>query len=124
MDAYFSETISREEMLQMKAKYDGELEKLVLQLGREADVRRIQEEQAQGLDELVRTIRESVTRSEEVFGETVEGIVVYDEYITLKIRFLPLLFKIRYQTSGKRADYTVTITDCELCPLEADALDG
>ncbi len=121
MDAYFSETISREEMLSMKARYDGELEQLELQLSRETDARRLQEEQAQGLEGLVQTIRKNVTCSEEVFAETVERIVVYDEYITLKIRFLPLLFKIRYQTSGKRTDYTVTIKDCELCPLEAAA---
>lgn len=107
----------------MKARYDEELEKLELQLSRGAAARRIQEEQAQGLDELLRTLREGVTRWEEVFGETVEGIVVYGEYLTLKIRFLPLMFKIRYQTSGKRGGYTVTITDCELYPLEADALE-
>lgn len=123
MDAYFSETISKEEMLQMKAKYDAELEKLELQLSKRANEERIRAERQVGLEEIVRTIRESISTSEEVFAETIEGIVVFDDYIELRVRYLPVAFKIRYTTSGKRSEYTVTITDCELCPLDAAALD-
>ena len=114
MDAYFGGDISKEEMLQMKAKYDGELEKLNAQLLPYADMERIQAEQAKGLQELIRTIRERVTCSEEVFAEAVEEIVVYEEYITIKIRYLPLTFRIWYSTSGTRENYTTTIERWEI----------
>lgn len=114
MDAYFGGDISKEEMLQMKAKYDGELEKLNAQLLPYADMERIQAEQAKGLQELIRTIRERVSCSEEVFAEAVEEIVVYEEYITIKIRYLPLTFRIWYSTSGTRENYTTTIERWEI----------
>lgn len=114
MDSYFGGDISKEEMLQMKTKYDEELEKINTQLLQYADMERIQAEQAKGLQELVQTIRDSVTRSEEVFAEAVEEIVVYDEYITIKIRYLPMTFQIWYSTSGTRENYTTKIERWEV----------
>ncbi len=114
MDAYFGETISKEEMLQMKATYDGELEKLKVQLLQQADLERIQAEQAKDLQELVQTIRESVTCSEEVFAEAVEEIVVYEESITIKLHYLPMTFQIWYSTSGTRENYTTKIERWEV----------
>ena len=114
MDSYFGGDISKEEMLQMKTKYDEELEKINAQLLQYADMERIQAEQAKGLQELVQTIRDSVTRSEEVFAEAVEEIVVYDEYITIKIRYLPMTFQIWYSTSGTRENYTTKIERWEV----------
>lgn len=114
MDSYFGGDISKEEMLRMKTKYDEELEKINAQLLQYADMERIQAEQAKGLQELVQTIRDSVTRSEEVFAEAVEEIVVYDEYITIKIRYLPMTFQIWYSTSGTRENYTTKIERWEV----------
>lgn len=114
MDAYFGEAISKEEMLQMKAKYDEELDKISTQLRAQADLERTRAEQAKNLQELVRTIRDSVTRSEEVFAEAVEEIVVYQEYITIKIRYLPVMFKLWYTTRGTRENYTTTIEGWEV----------
>ena len=114
MDSYFGGDISKEEMLQMKTKYDEELEKINAQLLQYADMERIQAEQAKGLQELVQTIRDSVTRSEEVFAEAVEEIVVYDEYITIKIHYLPMTFQIWYSTSGTRENYTTKIERWEV----------
>lgn len=109
MDAYFAGDVTREEMLEMKAKYDGELEKINVMLLEQAASARTQANQAQNLQELVRTIRESVTRSEEVFAEVVEEVVVYRDYITLKVRCLPLTFRLWYTTSGTRENYTTNI---------------
>lgn len=114
MDAYFGEAISKEEMLQMKAKYDEELDKISAQLRSQADLERTQAEQAKSLQELVQTIRDSVTRSEEVFAEAVEEIVVYQEYITIKVRCLPVMFKLWYTTRGTRENYTTTIVRWEV----------
>ena len=109
MDSYFGGDISKEEMLQMKAKYDGELEKIHTQRLQYADMERTQAEQAKGLQELVRTIRACVTCSEEVFAEAVEEIVVYGDYITIKICYLPMTFQLWYSTSGTRENYTTQI---------------
>lgn len=114
MDAYFGETISKEEMLQMKAKYDEELGRINARLLQQSDLERIQAEQAKSLQELVQTIRESVTHSEEVFAEAVEEIAVYEEYITIKIRYLPVTFKVWYTTSGTRENYTTKIERWEV----------
>ena len=114
MDSYFGGDISKEEMLQMKAKYDEELEKISTQLLQCADMERIQAAQAKGLQELVRTIRACVTCSEEVFSEAVEEIVVYEDYITIKIRYLPITFQIWYSTSGTRENYTTKIERWEV----------
>lgn len=114
MDSYFGGDISKEEMLQMKAKYDEELEKINTQLLQSADMERIQTEQTKDLQELVQTIRDSVTCSEEVFAEAIEKIVVYDEYITIKICYLPMTFQIWYSTSGTRENYATKIERCEV----------
>lgn len=114
MDAYFAGDITKEEMLQMKAKYDEALEKLDVQLCAQADQERAQAEQAHSLEALVQAIRDSVTRSEEVFAEAVEEIVVYQDYITIKVRYLPVTFKLWYTTSGTRENYTTTIERWEI----------
>lgn len=114
MDAYFGGDITKGEMLGMKAKYDEELEKITVQLFAQADQERVQVEQAQSLQALVQTIRDSVTRSEEVFAEVVEEIVVYQDYITVKVRCLPLTFRLWYTTGGTRENYTTNIKRWEI----------
>ena len=114
MDAYFGETITKEEMLEMKAKYDGELERLAGLLQQQADAERLQSEQKDGLDEIVETIRRSATSSEEVFAEAIEGVTVYPDYIAIRVRYLPMTFHVWYSTSGTRENYTTTIEKCEI----------
>ncbi len=114
LDAYLGEAISKEEMVRMKAKYDQELDKIRAQLEQQADLERTQAEQTKGLQELVRTIRESVTRSEEVFAAAVEEIKVYQDYIAVKLRYLPAAFKLWYTTSGAGANYTTKIERWEI----------
>ena len=98
----------------MKAKYSGELEKISVQLLQKADLELLQAQQDKAFQELVRTIRERITSSEEVFAEAVEEIVVYQDYITIKIHCLPLTFRIWYSTSGTRENYTTTIERWEI----------
>lgn len=114
MDSYFGGDISKEEMLQMKAKYDEELERINAQLHQYVDMERTQAEQAKGLQELVQAIRACVTCSGEVFAEAVEEIVIYEDYITIKIRYLPMTFQLWYSTSGTRENYTTKIERWEV----------
>ncbi len=114
MDSYFGGDISKEEMLQMKAKYDEELEKINVQLLQYADMERIQAEQTRELQELAQTIREYVSRSEEVFAEAVEEIVVCEESITIRVHYIPFSFQIWYSTSGTRENYATKIERWEV----------
>lgn len=109
MDAYFAGDITKGEMLGMKAKYDGELEQISVRLCVQADRGRAQAEQTQSLQALMQTIRESITCSEEVYAEVVEKVVVYQDYIVIKVRYLPLTFRIWYTTCGTRDKYTTNI---------------
>lgn len=114
MDSYFGGDISKEEMLQMKAKYDEELEKINVQLLQYADMERIQAERTRELQELAQTIREYVSHSEEVFAEAVEEIVACEESITIKVHYIPLSFRIWYSTSGTRENYATKIERWEV----------
>ena len=114
MDAYFAGDISKAEMLGMKAKYDEELEQVSVLLLKQADPARAQAEQAQSLPALVQAVRESMTHSEEVFAEVVEEVVVYQDYITVKVRYLPLTFRLWYTTGGSRDKYTTNIKRWEV----------
>ena len=114
MDSYFGGDISKEEMLQMKAKYDEELEKINVQLLQYADMERIQAEQTRELQELAQTIREYVSRSEEVFAEAVEEIVVCEESITIRVHYIPFSFQIWYSSSGTRENYATKIERWEV----------
>lgn len=114
MDAYFAGDITKNEMLGMKAKYDGELEQINVLLLKQADWAHTQTEQAQNLQALVQTIRESVTRSEEVFAAVVEEVVVDQAYVTVKVRYLPLTFRLWYTTGGTRENYTTNIERWEV----------
>lgn len=116
MDAYFAGDITKEEMRRMKEKYDEELEKINVLLSKQADLIYTQAERTQTLQDLTKTLRESVTRSEEVFAEAVEKIVVYQEYLTIKIRCLPVTFKLWYTTSGTKEHYTTKIEKWEITP--------
>lgn len=109
MDAYFAGDITKGEMLGMKAKYDGELEQISVRLCVQADRGRAQAEQTQSLQALMQTIRESITCSEEVYAEVVEKVVVYQDYIVIKVRYLPLTFRIWYTACGTRDKYTTNI---------------
>lgn len=114
MDAYLAGDITRDEMLGMKTKYDEELEKINVLLLKQANSAHAQAEQIPSLPALVRTIRESVTRSEEVFAAVVEEVVVDQDYITVKVRCLPLAFRLWYTTSGTKENYTTNIERWEI----------
>ena len=63
------------------------------------------------MEEIMRTIRSGLRNSEELFHETVESITVFEEYIDIKIRFVPPIFRIWFSTHGRKENYT-TVIDC------------
>lgn len=114
MDAYFSQTISKDEMLSMKDRYDRDLLKVGTDMQTGRDAERLQHEQQAGFEELIKTIRAGLTSSEEVFAEVVESVTVFADYIEIKVQHLPMVFRLWYSTSGTRDNYTTTIDKWEI----------
>lgn len=123
LDAFLSEQITGDEMAVMKAKYDSELQTLQEQLNSAETTRKIAEAQQAGLEDIMQTIRSGLKCSEAVFRETIESITVFEEYIEIKVHYVPPVFRIWYSTHGRRESYTTVIERCELleCSGEAQA---
>lgn len=114
MDAYFSQTISKDDMLRMKERYDREIAELEAKMQTDREIERIRQEQQNGLEEMIQTMRAGLTNSEEVFAEVIESVMVFDEYIEVKVQYLPMTFRLWYSTKGVREHYTTTIGEWEL----------
>ena len=113
MDAFFSGTITRDDMITMKAKYDLDLEKLDRQIVSVQQTVQALERQRAGLDNILSTIRANVTSSQEVYREVIDQVIVYEEYIDVKVHYVPGVFRLWFSTSGKREEYAVSIDKWE-----------
>jgi len=114
LDAFLSGTISREELQIIRTRYDRELASIEEQLQKIAEAAYTLEKQKAGLEGIVRTIRTSLDSSEEVYREVIESITVFEEYIDVRVKFVPGTFRIWYAVSGKREEYTTTIQRWEM----------
>jgi len=114
LDAYFSERITDDDLSLMKEKYEKERLHIVTSIEQTERQTKIMEHQKQQLSELSPLIKNTVLDSEDVYGETIEKITVYDDCITAKPFFLPFQFKLTYSTSGYNENYTTRITSCEM----------
>lgn len=114
MDAYFSQTISKDDMLRMKERYDRESAELEAKMQAVRETERIRQEQQANLAEMIQTMRAGLTNSEEVFAEVIESVMVFDEYIEVKVQYLPMNFRLWYSTKGVREHYTTTIEKWEM----------
>lgn len=113
LDAFLSDQISGDEMAAMKKRYDRELQALEEQLHSAEATLKIAEAQRAGLEDIMKTIRSGLDHSEEVFRETIESITVFEEYVEVKVHYVPPMFRIWYSTHGKREHYTTSIDRCE-----------
>lgn len=113
MDSYFSNIISKDDMVLMNKKYDAEIEKLTLQMDEATNAEEIEKKQLGDISGVIDIIKSSMKYSESVFKETIELITVFDDYIEIKIKHLPIMFKLRYTTSGYKENYTTKIISCE-----------
>lgn len=109
LDAFLGGKISDEELQTMRARYDRELSVIDEKLRSIAEAAHVLEEQKNGLEEIVQTIRVGLNGSEEVWREVIENITVFEEYIDVRVKFVPGTFRIWYDTSGKREAYTTAI---------------
>lgn len=114
MDDYYSGTISKEEMLLMKGRYDRDMAELEAKMQAGRETQRVWQEQQKGLEEIIKTMRAGLTNSEEVFAEVIERVTVFEEYIEIRVQHFPKTFRLWYSTKGVRAHYTTTIDQWEL----------
>lgn len=118
MDAYFSETISQDEMISMKQRYDMELEKINLQIEEIQNAEQTGRQQRENLSQLEDLVRSSMTDSESVYREIIEEIIVKEDSVLIQVKYLPFYFELHYSTHGYKENYTTVIEQCELVSLE------
>lgn len=109
LDAFLGGQITGEELQVMRARYDRELAALEGQLQAAEEAARKLEEQASGLEAVAKTIRAGLDGSEEIWREVIESVTVFQEYIDVKVKFVPGTFRVWYAAGGKGEAYTTTI---------------
>mgnify|MGYP003158817000 CR=1 FL=1 len=98
LDSYYSGDINKDEMTALKDKYDKEIEKINAILQKQQNNQTaIQERQ-----------------NNNVYGEIVDKIIVYDDYMLVKLKYIDFAFKIKYSTHGYMEKYTTVIESCEI----------
>lgn len=116
LDSYFEMEIREQDMKKLMRKYDAELDRLNMQL-RQKEEHIINDKQGE-ISELRSIIIENAIYSESVYGEILEEIVVYDEYMIIRLKYLDFGFKITYSTHGYKENYTTVIEKCEIVEFE------
>lgn len=109
LDAYFAGKIREADMERLRDSYDSELESLNSRLAKTEMEQKLLEKGQSNMDNLLEIIKNTVRYSEGVYGELVENITVYDEYLLVKLSYLDFAFKIVYSTHGYKENYTTII---------------
>lgn len=122
LDSFFAEKITEEEMLKIKEKYDSELKQLQKRLASLQCAEEILASENDNINELRDIIRNYAVFSEEVYGEILDKIVVYDEYMLIKLKYLDYCFKVSYSTHGVKEKYTTVIESFDVKCLEEEPL--
>ena len=113
LDWFFEGKISEEEMLKIKERYDSEMRIYDKQLRELQNEDEIINDKTAGITKQRDVIKESAVFSEEVYGEILDRIEVYDEYMIIRLKYLDFGFKIKYTTLGYKDKYTTVIESCE-----------
>ena len=122
LDSFFAEKITEDEMLKIKEKYDSESDRLQKQLDNLQSAEEMLAAKTDNISKLRDTIHESAVFSEDVYGEILDRIVVYDDYMLIKLKYLDFCFKISYSTHGLKENYTTVIESFEIAGIEDEPL--
>ncbi len=114
LDSYFAGKISEEDMERLRNSYDNELARLNKQLAKAENEQTLIKGRQSSIANLLDIIKSSTRYSESVYGEIVEQITVYDEYLLIKLKHLDFAFKVVYSTHGYKEKYTTTIEKCDI----------
>ena len=113
LDSYYSGDINKDEMTVLKDKYDKEIEKINAILQKQQNNQTAIQRRQNNIDELRKFIINAIC-SENVYGEIVDKIIVYDDYMLVKLKYIDFAFKIKYSTHGYMEKYTTVIESCEI----------
>lgn len=118
LDSYFEGIINSDEMEKLKSKYDSQLDKLNQQLAEAENRQNAIKERQRSLSELRDIITSQTIYSESVYAEIIDKIMVYDDYMIIKPKYIDFVFKIRYSTHGYKENYTTVIEECTIVPAD------
>lgn len=110
LDGYFSQTISAEEMEILKKACDEEKARLCVRLKNLCDVEKNQSD----ILSIRNFIVDNAVKSEILYSELLDRIMVFDEYLIIRIKGLDFSYKIRYSTHGYKENYTTVIEECSM----------
>ena len=94
-------------------KTQEEIEKINAILQKQQNNQTAIQERQNNIDEL-RDIIINAVCSENVYGEIVDKIIVYDDYMLVKLKYIDFAFKIKYSTHGYMEKYTTVIESYEI----------
>lgn len=116
LDSYFAGEISEQEMKSLKSRYDDEIEKLesLTQPERQS----ITIDSNSNPAELKKIIMENAAYSDSVYGEITDKIIVFNDYILIRLKYIDFAFKIRYSAHGYKENYTTVIEQCDIVDCE------
>ena len=118
LDSYFAGKISEADTERLRDSYDRELARLNKQLAKIENEQALLRDTQGGFSNLPDMIKNSTRYSESVYGEIVEQITVYKEYLLIKPKQLDFAFKITYSTHGYKGAYTTSIEKFDMVPRE------
>ena len=114
LDSFFAGKISEEDMERLRDSYDNELARLNKQFNQIENEQVILKDRQSSVSNLLDIIKNKTLHSEGVYGEIVDEITVYDEYLLIKLKHLDFAFKVVYSTHGYKEKYTTTIEKCDI----------
>ena len=114
LDSYFAGKISEADMERLRDSYDSELVRLNTHLMHIENEQAILRERQSSVSNLLDIIKNKTLHSEGVYGEIVDEITVYDEYLLIKLKHLDFAFKVAHSTHGYKEKYTTTIEKCDI----------
>ncbi len=114
LDWYFAEKISEDEMKCFSERYEREIEQINARLEHQRNTQYNGHDYAENADSIEDILRNQTVYSKNVYGELLDKITVYDNYILIKLKYVDFIFKIKYSTYGCKDNYTTVIEQCDI----------
>lgn len=111
LDGYYAGEISADEMTVLKKRCEAEISRLSEAI---KDAERCSALKEQSVGEILKAVKKGACPAEYIYGELLESITVYDDHITVKLKYLDFAFKLRYSVRGYKENYTTVIEEWEL----------
>lgn len=118
LDAYFEQTISKEDLERMRRRYEEEENRIHARIAALERQKVLEQHEKADIEELQRFAKKNWIGSETVWGEVLEQMTVYPDYVDIKLHALTEGFRLRYTTSGRGETYQTVVTACTVLPTE------